>query len=415
VIQNSLADWGLRFGAAYRLNDKTTIRGGYGREYDEWATIVQLSQNFGGNWPAVNTLDNAGLNTNVTTATAADPLQLGGGGAIVYPINDFSQVSQWMVDPNFKTPYYDQYNVGIERQLPGNLALDANYVGATGSREDWGPTMNTPQPGPGDIQSRRPYPYMLQQWFDQSVGGSQYNALQVTLNERSIHGVGYLVAYTLAHSNSDGCGLGASCDSSNPYHRSVDYGTSDLNQTNIFSAAFTAKSPYARSPNKLVSGVVGGWSLNGIVQFSSGQPYTVTTGSDPENIGCCLQERVNVVGDPHTGSVTNTPTGPQWLNPGAFAEPAAYTYGTEKVNPYTAQMRHETDLSLFRQFHVGLGEERFLEFRADSFNLFNNVVFNTPDASLSDYSANPASNKFGVITSQQNQPRQLQVALKFYY
>jgi hypothetical protein len=78
-------------------------------------------------------------------------------------------------------------------------------------------------------------------------------------------------------------------------------------------------------------------------------------------------------------------------------------------------MRHETDLSLFRQFHVGLGEERFLEFRADSFNLFNNVVFNTPDASLSDYSANPASNKFGVITSQQNQPRQLQVALKFYY
>jgi hypothetical protein len=415
VIQNSLADWGLRLGVDYRLNDKTTVRGGYGREYDEWATIVQLSQNFGGNWPAVNTIDNAGLNTNVPTATVADPLQLGSGGAIVYPINDFSQVSQWMVDPNFKTPYYDQYNAGIERQLPGNLALDANYVGATGSREDWGPTMNTPQPGPGDIQSRRPYPYMLQQWFDQSVGSSRYNALQVTLNERNIHGVGFLVAYTLGHSNTDGCGLGASCDSSNPYHRSVDYGTSDLNQTNIFSAAFTAKSPYARSPNKLVSGVVGGWSLNGIVQFSSGQPYTVTTGSDPENIGCCLQERVNVVGDPHTGSVTNTPTGPQWFNPGAFAEPAAYTYGTEKVNPYTAQMRHETDLSLFRQFHVGLGEERFLEFRADSFNLFNNVVFNTPDASLSDYSANPASNKFGVITSQQNQPRQLQVALKFYY
>ena len=81
---------------------------------------------------------------------------------------------------------------------------------------------------------------------------------------------------------------------------------------------------------------------------------------------------------------------------------------TEKENPFTAQMRHETDLSLFRQFHVGLGEERFFEFRADSFNLFNNVVFNTPDASISDTT-------FGQVRSQQNQPRQLQVALKFYY
>lgn len=406
VIKNSPANWGLRLGVAYRLNDKTTLRGGYGREYDEWATIVQLSQNFGGNWPAVNTIDNAGLNLNVPTVTAADPLQLGSGGAIIYPINDFSQVSQWMVDPNFRTPYYDQYNAGIERQLPGNLALDANYVGSTGRHEDWGPTMNTPQPGPGDVQTRRPYPYMLQQWFDQSVGNSRYNALQVTLNERSIHGVGFLVAYTLAHSNSDGCGLGASCDSSNPYNRKGDYGTSDLNQKNIFSAAYTLQSPFTRSPNKVVSGVAGGWGLNGLVQFSSGQPYTVTTGSDPENIGCCLQERLNVVGNPNSGSGIHTQS--EWFNTSAFAQPAAYTYGTEPVNPLTAQMRHEIDLTLSRQFHVGLGETRYFEFRADSFNLFNNVVFNTPDASISD-------TRFGQITSQQNQPRQLQVALKFYY
>ena len=191
MIKNSLADWGPRLGLAYRLNDKTTIRGGYGREYDEWATIVQLSQNFGGNWPAVNTIDNNGLNTNIPTVSVADPLQLGSGGAIVYPINDFSQVSQWMVDPNFRTPYTDQWNVGIERELPGNIALDANYVGSNGRHEDWGPTMNTPQPGPGDVQARRPYPYMQEQWFDQSVGDSRYNALQVTVNKRPTHGVSF--------------------------------------------------------------------------------------------------------------------------------------------------------------------------------------------------------------------------------
>jgi hypothetical protein len=415
MINNSLFDWGGRLGLAYRLNDKTTIRGGYGREYDEWATITQLSQNFGGNWPTVATIDNTTLNTEAQTVQVADPLQLGTGGGLIYPINDFSQVSQWMVDPKFRTPYFDQWNGGIERQLPGNLALDANYVGSNGRHEDWGPVMNVPQPGPGNIQDRRPFPYMQEQWFDQSVGDSRYNAMQVTLNERGVHGVGFLVAYTLAHSNSDGCNLGASCHSSNPYNRAGDYGNSDLNQKNAFSAAFTGQSPFNHSPSKFVSNVAGGWSLSGMVQFSSGQNFTVTSSSDTENVGCCNQERVDVVGNPKAGTIINTAGGKEWFDPTAFALPAAYTYGSEKVNPYTDQMRHDVDMSLLRQFHIGLGETRYFEFRADSFNLFNNVIFNGPNANISNYSANPVTNTFGVITSQQNSPRQLQMALKFYY
>lgn len=410
VIQNSLADWGLRLGAAFRLNDKTTVRGGYSREYDEWATIVQLSQNFGGNWPAVNVIQTSGQNAEAPTATVADPLSLGSGSAIVYPVNDFYNASQWMVDPKFRTPYFEEYNAGIERQLPGNLALDANYVGSTGRHEDWGPTMNVPSPGPGSVQARRPYPYMQQQWFDQSVGDSRYNALQVTLNKRPTHGLGFLVAYTLAHVNSDGCGLGASCDSSNPYNRKVDYGTSDLDQNNVFSAAFTAQSPSHISANRALSTVAGGWALNGIVQFSSGQRFTVTDGNDTENVGCCLQERVDVVGDPQIG-VRHTASGILGLNPAAFAAPPAYTYGTEGVNQYTDPLRHEIDGTLSRQFHIG--EERYFEFRLDAFNVFNNVVFNGPDASISD--AN-----FGQVTSQQNAlgfggTRNVQLALKFYY
>src|ERR1035438_7654047 len=79
VVKNSLADWAPRLGLAYRLNDKTVIRAAYSRFYDEWADITQLSQNFGGNWPAVATDQNNGLNVNVPTVTAADPLQFGSG------------------------------------------------------------------------------------------------------------------------------------------------------------------------------------------------------------------------------------------------------------------------------------------------------------------------------------------------
>jgi hypothetical protein len=411
VINNALADWAPRLGLAYRLNDKTVIRAAYSRFYDEWATIVQLSQNFGGNWPAVNTIDNSNLNAAAPTVTAADPLGFGSGGAIIYPINDFSQVSQWMVDPNFKTPVYDQWNVGIERQLPANITLDANYVGSNGRHEDWGPALNVPQPGPGDQQTRRPFPYMQPQWFDQSAGNSRYNALQVTVQQRATHGVTFLASYTLSHSNSDGCNLGASCDSSNPYNRAGDYGTSDLNQKNVFSVAFTAASPFDKSPSRFVSTVAGGWALNGIVQETSGQPYTVTAGGDPENVGGINQERMNVTGNPNGGAGTHTQA--EWFNTSAFTVPG-YAYGNEKVNPLVSQHYNNVDMSLFRDFHVGLGEDRYFEFRAESFNLFNNVVFGVPDTTSTD-------TNFGQITGerscQNGAPctRQLQMSLRFNY
>ncbi len=412
VIKNSLFNWGPRLGLAYRVNDKTVIRAAYSRFYDEWAAITQLSQNFGGNWPAVNTIQNNGLNLNVPTATNKDPLQFGSGGAIVYPINDFSKVSQWMVDPNFQTPVFDQWNAGIQRQLPANITLDANYVGSNGRHEDWGPTMNVPQPGPGDVQSRRPYPYMLQQWFDQSVGNSRYNALQVTVQQRSNHGVTFLAAYTLSKSNADGCNLGASCDSTNAYNKKGDYGTSDLDQRNVFTVAFTAASPFKNSPNRLVRTVGGGWSLNGIVQVTSGQPFTVTTGKDTENIGCCQQQRMDVTGDPNSGSGIHTQQ--KWFNTSAFTLPAPYTYGNQKVNTMVSQHYNNVDMSIFRQFPIGLGEERYFEFRAEAFNLFNNVVFTVPDA-------NASHTNFGQTTAQRTGQnglpahRQLQVSLKFYY
>lgn len=404
VINNSLGDWAARVGLAYRLNDKTVVRASYGRFPDAWGGVVQLSQNFGGNWPAVNTFDNTSLNTNLATVFANDPLQFGSGGAVVYPLNDFSQVSQWMVDPSFRTPYMDQWNFGIQRGLPGNAVLDVNYVGSVGRHLDWGPTENMPAPGSGDIQSRRPYPYMLQQWLDQSVGNSRYNSLQVTVNKRLSHGVAFLAAYTLGHSNDDGCGIGAACYSSNPYNRKGDYGTSDSNQKNVFSFSFAARSPFNKSSNKAVANLAGGWSLNGILQFHSGLPYAVTLSSDNLNIGCCLQQRADVVGDPNSGA--HTPQ--QWFNTGAFAIPKPYTYGNEKVNALASDWGRNIDLSLFRQFHIGLGERRYFEFRAEAFNLFNTPLFQPPNATL-------GGANYGAVTAQQNLPRQVQLALKFYY
>ena len=91
------------------------------------------------------------------------------------------------------------------------------------------------------------------------------------------------------------------------------------------------------------------------------------------------QQRVDVVGS-NSGPGLHTPA--QWFNVNAFALQAPYTYGNEKVNPLTSDGTNNVDMSLFREFHVGLGESRYFEFRAESFNLFNRVMFALPNAAL---------------------------------
>ncbi len=121
-----------------------------------------------------------------------------------------------------------------------------------------------------------------------------------------------------------------------------------------------------------------------------------------------------MVSNPNSNVPANS-TEIQWINPNAFAQPAPFTYGTEKVNPFVSQHWNNVDMSLFRQFHIGLGEERYFEFRAESFNLFNNVVFPVPNTSVNaplDSAGNPT---FGTVNYQRNVPRQLQMSLKFYY
>lgn len=404
IVQNSLTDWAGRLGLAYRLSDKMALRAGYGRYYDTWGTVMQLAQNFAGNWPNVATIENPALNQNMVTAKVTDPLGLGSSGAIIYPASSFSSVSQWMVDPGFKTPYMDQWNFGIQRELPSSTVLDVNYVGSVGRHLDWGPVMNVATPGPGDPKARQPFPYMLPQWFDQSVGNSRYNALQVSVNKRLSHGMTFLVAYTLSHSNDDGCTLGSNCNVSNPYDRSFDKQTSDLNQKNVFSASFTMQSPFAKSGNKLVSTVAGGWMLNGILQLHSGNPYSVTTSTSVLNNGGYNQERADLVSS--SGSFTKSVS--EWFNTSAYKIPAPYAYGNSKPNSLVTDWGKNLDLALFRQFRLGLGEKRYFEFRAEAFNVFNNVVFGYPDSNI-------GNAKYGQVTSQLNAPRELQLGLKFYF
>jgi hypothetical protein len=106
--------------------------------------------------------------------------------------------SNGFLDPNLKNVYSDQYNVGFQRSFGNNSVFTVNYVGSRNHREQLQTTGNTAlTPGPGDPQLRAPFPYIQpQNGYARSVGKSNYNALQVSSEGRSIRGLSYKLAYT---------------------------------------------------------------------------------------------------------------------------------------------------------------------------------------------------------------------------
>jgi hypothetical protein len=190
------------------------------------------------------------------------------------------------------------------------------------------------------------------------------------------------------------------------YNRAGDVAVSAFNQRQVFSASFTLESPFGKpglNSNRFLNLVAGGWLLNGIVQLGSGLPYSVTASTAILNDGGMNQERADQVGNPNGPKTTA-----EWFNTAAFANPAAYMFGNSKANSLVTDWNKNLDMSLFRQFRLGLGEKRYFEFRAEAFNLLNSTVFGYPDSNIGD--AN-----YGQVTGTLNQPRVLQLGLKFYF
>lgn len=412
ILNNDYGNIAFRAGVAYKINERMSFRAGYGRFFDTWGAAAQDAQNFNGNWPATS-LELNGLNPVTVTDPIENPLHFGSSGGLIYPSVDPYKAGTWSVDPNYKTPYSDQYNFGLQQELPGSTLLDINYVGSISRRLDVTDVLNVaPSPGPGDPVAREPFPYLGNPWFQQSIGNSNFNALQVSVNKRASRNIAFLVSYTWSKSIDDGCSgdIGAACSIQDVYNRSNDRSVSSFDIPHIFSASFTVNSPYGKThklENRYANAVVGGWAMNGIITAHSGVAYDIGADNTIPNIcNCANTERASVVGDPRATGPKNINT--TWFNTSAIVVPDQYTFGTMKRNSLRSDISRNLDLSLFRELHPYLGEARYFEFRAEAFNVFNNVVFAAPNRSIGD----PL---FGHVQSTANSARQLQLALKFVF
>jgi Carboxypeptidase regulatory-like domain len=421
IAHNVYDNFGPRVGFAYKMGDETVVRGAFGIVFDNWGGVAQTAQNLSGAWPSLGQLQDNNLNIPSTTsatpnATTQDPFAASGSTLFPAP-TPFNQVA-YFYDPLKKDPISDQWNIGIERKLNQSTALTVDYVGSVSRRLDVGGYYNTAPPGPGDPQSRAPYPYIKATNYDRSTGSGSYNGVQISLNRRYQNGLAYQVSYTWSKTinNTDGwfgvepLGGQSPPDPYNPNafgNRSV----ASFDSPNLLAVNTLYKVPVGNgmsfsTGNGLADYLLGNWQVNSIFTARSGQPFTPYISSDIANTGNSTVrgfEHLDLVGDPNLGKRTAA----EWFNTAAFAVPANFKFGTAARNSLRGPFYWNLDASIFRQFPIG--NERGFELRLEAFNVLNDVVLGQPH---SDWNS---GSQFGTISSTANTARELQLALKFIF
>ena len=435
ISHNTYTNVGPHLGFAYRATEKTVVRGGAGIVYDNWAAVSQMSQNIEGDWPGIGQLIANNLNvpggptalTGTPTATYGDPFSAGGVSAgLPAPTPFFSGGVNWHYDPHIKNAYAYQFNFGLQHQINATTTITGSYVSALTHRANIGGMYNTAlQPSPlPNPQSRSLFPYMISTFYDRSVGFADYHAFQLSVDKRFSGGLAYQVAYTFSKAldENDGWFGAEGKNVADPYNPRASLSPAGFDLPHLLTVNANYELPLGRGKrystgNHAVDYIVGNWQVNGILAVRSGQRYSVTDNNgDPANtgnVGWAGYEQANLVGDPNSGSCPNgarVHTQGCWFNTSAFGTPALGTFGNLRPDAFQAQRYWNVDFSLFRGFPIW-SEERKLEFRAEAFNLFNTVIFGSPNSDISN-----ASN-FGTVTSRANAnaPRVLQFGLRFIF
>jgi hypothetical protein len=414
IYHNTYTNWGPRLGLAYRLNNGTAIRAGFGIFYDNWASVTQTAQNYEGAWPDIgqelaNNLNVPSATTPIPAVTGQNPFGTTNG---FFPAaTPFNQV-QWFNDPLKKNPYSEQWNIGVEHQFGVSTVVSLNYVGSESHRLDVGGYYNTAlTPGPGNPQNDAPYPYIHPTYYDRGIGNGNYNSLQFNIDKRFTKGLAYQVSYTWSKAIDEAASGWYGVEGGvpqNPYNVRADRSVSAFNIPQLLTFNVVYNLPIGTggafsTHNKVVDYIIGNWQVNSIFTARSGQPYYVTVDGDVANTGNTGYEHANLVGNPNLSN----PTRAKWFNTAAFAIPATYSFGNEGRDILKSDRFINLDFSMFRQFPVR--ENMHFELRGEAFNVFNHPVYGVPNHDISTPST------FGTVTGLANTPRQLQIAAKFIF
>ena len=327
-------------------------------------------------------------------------------------------------DWNPNTPVYDQWNVDLEYQLPGQILISPAYVGTKGTHLQVLRDLNQiPTPQPTYDPTLAPYCHPIgppgsgncQFGTFTSIlnrGNSTYHAFQLKGEKRTSHGLYFLSAFTFGKAINDQPEICCNFPwPENSYNIRAEKGLADFDNRKRWVNSIDYELPVGKGRPFLNQGgvldaILGGWHVGGIITLRSGFPFSPQINFDPSNTGSPGLQRSNQIGNGHLAH----PSPNLWFNVNDFPVPNCPSgcFGNAGKNILEGPGEKTADLSARKIFN--LTEQVNLEFRAEFFNAFNHPVFSQPDAFITD-----GPGAAGVITSTVIPERQVQFALKLHF
>lgn len=446
-----------KFGLAYALNEKMVLRGGYGINN---TPAISNGFGFGGT---------LGFNGNIAVNSANTPIRFAEDvlGNISNPYPNFAGTLpnknpslangigiDWYNPDGNRLPYVQNWNFGIQYQLPASTVLEVNYIGNKGTRliakgfsqpnnlpftltqqygdllpRPWSASSPIPRPWPTftgtNLQALRPFPQFtgINDIFP-NIGNSNYNSLQTQVTRHFKNGLAILGAYTwskaigMTDNAIDAEGV------ADIFNRNLDRAITNYHIPHVAKLSWIYELPIG--PNKAlnVGGVagkiIGGWQVTAIHTFRAGNPVSISTGGLNLPTGNSIRPDYiggNIVANANAPiNFRGVSGGTAYLNRDAFANPPVFAGGQNvmtrlgTVGPYLPNIRDRhlvsEDISVQKVFKFD--EIRSIELRGTFLNPFNRHGIGGLVTNITDPN-------FGQFTGQQIGPRNMEIALRLAF
>jgi hypothetical protein len=330
------------------------------------------------------------------------------------------------MDENLKTPYVQQFNLGVQYEFARDFVFESNYIATAGRALTGLIDINTFNGRTRGGSTRRPNPSLAADNFRTNAFSSIYHGAQFQVRNRAWNGLQFGAHYTFAKAIdtvSDAFNNRSGQSPTDKSNINLDRGRSDFDIRHRFVTHFTYEVPLFKGNRWL-----GGWVATGILSLQSGVPFSLFHGSQDPNADGTFTDRVVFIGtdldsiyrggSPADGFFDTTQfegmnTRVARLGPAAACGPGNgvvvsatqwWCNGTLGRNTLTGPSFQNFDFGLQKRFRIREGHT--LKLMANAFNVFNHPNFGIPQNNL-------ASAQFGRSTTTVGTPRVIQLAIRY--
>jgi Carboxypeptidase regulatory-like domain/TonB dependent receptor-like, beta-barrel len=395
-----------RLGLAYTPdNGKTAIRAAFGISY--------FADNFGANggtsernYPFFQQIDLVSPTSTTPFRSLSDGLPTFASVPLAPTLTPPAGFAVFYIPPDFREDTATMWNLGVQREIGWSTVVDASYVATRGTDIFRSYNINVPDPGPGAVQSRRPYnniaPTITTINKRDGDGKSWYDALQLKADKRFSHGVQMLASYTYSKTEDNVTPAGLHPSLANVRMPAL---SKALDIPHIFVVSATYELPFGRGRRYFsqASGVAGalaeGWTTSIITNYHSGDPLDVRVSASRLNTGTGNWADVTCadISTPHQVD--------KWFDTSCFADPAQYLFGSYRIGDVRGPTVFNTDFSAFKKTSIG---KSAFELRIDVFNVFNRAHFANPNVTF-------GNSAFGRISATRLTPREIQLGARVLF